>query len=370
MFSASCTVRLSRAQRLSLLGRRAVHVTRVARSTNRNRLSRAALDAWAEGPQVLAHAHTRHAAEPHALSRLRLLGEGMTPASGWAVRMVSAAGMKGGPSPNQDACSFTRFHSGWVVCVVCDGHGEEGELLSEQLTRTLPMFIGEELTCRQPTEALKTAFLRAQEDLEQDRKFKKIQVHSGSTAVAMLSAEDSSGAWVAHAGDSKLVLCDLAAGVPTFFTDDHKAHDPSENKRLEDAGAQVIQKRYEDGDVVSRIFVPRTGVPGLAMSRSLGDGCLKSYGVIAEPEVHEITDELASCQAPLVVLATDGLWDAIAVDDTVAALSTRYRSRLDVGLGAEALTRRAQRLWIECEGDYCDDTSIVLFGPEQSFVPS
>lgn len=54
--------------------------------------------------------------------------------------------------------------------------------------------------------------------------------------------------------------------------------------------------RYDDGEVVSRIFIPkcgspchcrgrchwrtknddlRTGVPGLAMSRSMGDGCLK-----------------------------------------------------------------------------------------------
>lgn len=268
------------------------------------------------------------------------------------------------PSPNQDAYSFTALSSGWNVCVVCDGHGEAGEILAERVARSLPLFFSEHLHTGVAVEAaLSQAFLDAQADLEQH--FRRPQIQAGSTAT--LLAQRQGETWLAYAGDSKAVLADLATGCTVFHTEDHKAHDPAESARLKSAGAQVIEKRYEDGEVLSRIFVPRTGVPGLAMSRSLGDGCLKRYGVTAEPDVHEVSELWSRCQAPLAVIASDGLWDTISVEDTVKALSTRHCSGLNVGIGAEALTRRAQRLWIECEGDYCDDVTILLFGPEGSY---
>merc|ERR1712008_269364 len=123
----------------------------------------------------------------------------------------------------------------------------------------------------------------------------------------------------------------------------HKAHDPTEFRRLQSCGAQVIKKRYEDGEMVSRVFVPRTGVPGLAMSRSLGDGCLKKYGVVADPEVHDISDHWKSCTSPCVLMASDGLWDTMDPE--------------------EALVRRSQKLWIESEGDYCDDVTVLFMAP-------
>merc|ERR1712125_14668 len=108
------------------------------------------------------------------------------------------------------------------------------------------------------------------------------------------------------------------------------AHDPVENERLHAAGAHIVQKSYDDGDVVSRVFVPKTGVPGLAMSRSFGDGCLKSYGVTAEPEVHEVTSIWQGCRAPLIALASDGIWDVITIEELIYALSKRSRAGLDL----------------------------------------
>ena len=251
--------------------------------------------------------------------------------SGWSVRMVSAAGLKSTPSPNQDAYSFTHLRSDWSVCMVCDGHGDSGEVLAERLARSLP------------------------------------QLQAGAT-VALPCVSEAGEAWAAHTGDSRVVLADLARGVSVFHTEDHKGHDPREYARLKAAGAQTITKRYEDGEVPSRIYVPRTGVPGPAMSRSLGDDCPKKYGVIAEPDVHEVSALWSDCLVPLAVLASDGLWDAVSIDEAVEALAARHSSGLSVGIGAEALTRRAQHLWIEMKGDYCDDVTIALFGPETSCV--
>merc|ERR1739847_253822 len=100
------------------------------------------------------------------------------------------------------------------------------------------------------------------------------QIYSGCTCAVVCFHTERSEVWTATAGDSRLVVGDLFDGSVAFKTEEHKAHDPGERERLEAAGAQIIQKNYPDGDIVSRIFIPKTGVPGLAMSRSFGDGCL------------------------------------------------------------------------------------------------
>eukprot|EP00931_Biecheleriopsis_adriatica_P124213 TRINITY_DN99321_c0_g1_i1.p1 TRINITY_DN99321_c0_g1~~TRINITY_DN99321_c0_g1_i1.p1 ORF type:complete len:425 (+),score=43.87 TRINITY_DN99321_c0_g1_i1:64-1338(+) len=324
------------------------------------------LDAWASGPAVHGHAHSRPSFEPYALSPVRQLGSGADSAPGWSTRLLSAAGMKGSGGPNQDAFSYTTLGRGWIVCVTCDGHGEQGEVISERAARMLPLFLSVHLDTLSMAEALPLAFADAQSDLE--RCFSAQQVWSGATVAMCCLHVEQQAAWVAHVGDSRVVLGDLTSGQVVFCTDEHKAHDPEEYSRLEAAGAQVIQKRYDDGEVVSRIFIPKTGVPGLAMSRSLGDGCLKKYGVSAEPEVADITGLWQDCAAPTVILASDGLWDTIGVEETVAALAARCRSGRDVAIGVEALLRRSQRRWIEAEGDYCDDVTVLLVAPSASLV--
>jgi hypothetical protein len=53
-----------------------------------------------------------------------------------------------------------------------------------------------------------------------------------------------------------------------------------------------------------RVWLPHEEAPGLAMSRTFGDFCLKDYGIIAVPELsyRQLTD-----QDQFVVLATDGV---------------------------------------------------------------
>ena len=53
-----------------------------------------------------------------------------------------------------------------------------------------------------------------------------------------------------------------------------------------------------------RVWLPHHNTPGLAMSRALGDYCLKNYGVISEPEV---THWHLTKRDKFVVLATDGV---------------------------------------------------------------
>jgi serine/threonine protein phosphatase PrpC len=96
----------------------------------------------------------------------------------------------------------------------------------------------------------------------------------------------------ANAGDARIVLGH--EGLATRLTKDHRTDDPDEVARIENAGGFMFKGRV-------------LGV--LAITRSLGDHCMKSY-VIAQPFIQEKTIELSS-DPSFLILACDGLWDVM-----------------------------------------------------------
>jgi serine/threonine protein phosphatase PrpC len=102
--------------------------------------------------------------------------------------------------------------------------------------------------------------------------------------------------------------------------------------------------------------------PGIAMSRSLGDTELDSYGVIPDPD---ITTYTLDDQDKFLILASDGVWEFID-DNTVVAMVEHW---LGVHAGdpraaehaAREVAREAMQIWaLEEEGGYRDDISITV----------
>ncbi|KAL2540102.1 putative protein phosphatase 2C 75 [Abeliophyllum distichum] len=118
----------------------------------------------------------------------------------------------------------------------------------------------------------------------------------GSTAVvAVLTPEHIV---VANCGDSRAVLCRGGRVVPLSY--DHKPDREDERARIEACGGRVV---FLDGARVEGI---------LAMSRAIGDRCLKPF-VISEPEISFTgRDE----EDEFLILASDGLWDVMSSEMT------------------------------------------------------
>merc|ERR1719221_816228 len=187
----------------------------------------------------------------------------MAPA-GWTLQCLSTAGFKRCDGTNQDAFSYTHLNSGWVVCVACDGHGKHGEVISQRVARTLPLFLSRHPSTSSFARALPEAFRFAQADLEQSCSL--IQAFSGTTVAVSCIHPQLGEAWVAHAGDSTVVLGDLATRQVMFSTRQHKAHHPAERRRLKACKARITRKKHKDGEIISRVYMPRPDSPGLAMS--------------------------------------------------------------------------------------------------------
>eukprot|EP00448_Togula_jolla_P040281 CAMPEP_0170630704 /NCGR_PEP_ID=MMETSP0224-20130122/34168_1 /TAXON_ID=285029 /ORGANISM="Togula jolla, Strain CCCM 725" /LENGTH=403 /DNA_ID=CAMNT_0010958831 /DNA_START=69 /DNA_END=1277 /DNA_ORIENTATION=+ len=128
----------------------------------------------------------------------------------------------------------------------------------------------------------------------------------GSTGNAILLTGDS--VVCANAGDSKAVLC--RAGVPVELSFEHKPSLPEERRRIEEAGAHLVEPAVNDN-----IYTSEPRINGsLNLSRSFGDFKYKGrpelprdrQAVICTPGIKSVT---LSPEDEFIVLACDGIWE-------------------------------------------------------------
>lgn len=95
----------------------------------------------------------------------------------------------------------------------------------------------------------------------------------------------------------------------------------------------------------------------LAMSRALGDHCLRGVGVVAEPEVTIIG---RSEEDEFLVLASDGLWDALQ-DNEVCDLARRcFQRAKDRGAAPETASRVAASVLMRAALDRGSNDNITV----------
>lgn len=264
---------------------------------------------------------------------------------------------KSDKSPNQDNFSITYFKNGWKLICCLDGHGPYGHFVSSRAVQTIPYFLSlgdPDFSKVDVPKLLKESFRLAQKDLETVswRDNWNLQA-SGSAAVAALWKGKT--VYTANAGDSRCIIASEKGVI--FETMDHKPDLPEERDRIEDAGGEIIEEEYPDGWVDRRIFIRGQDYPGLTMTRSLGDNCLKDHGVIALPDV-ECTQADEKDQ-PFMLLGSDGVWEFLESSVVSKAISKTLTKN---GLQKTVLnmSRLATEKWKEMEGDYCDDITAIL----------
>lgn len=165
---------------------------------------------------------------------------------------------------------------------------------------------------------LNTAFVSAYMTMNNDL-LKRPSIDSsfsGSTAVSVLIRGNL--AICANAGDSRAILAKKSDGSWTAvpLSNDHKPDNPSEQSRIERKGGRVEAFKGnfhldESGRTLgpARVWLRGEQIPGLAMSRSIGDSVAAQVGVISEPEMLQV--ELTS-EHKFLVLASDGVWEFIS----------------------------------------------------------
>ncbi|KAG0470699.1 hypothetical protein HPP92_017399 [Vanilla planifolia] len=178
---------------------------------------------------------------------------------------------------------------------VFDGHGgaRAAEYVKQNLFSNLikhPKFISDTKSAIAETyNHTDSEFLRLENNQGRD---------AGSTASTAILVGDR--LFVANVGDSRAVIC--RGGKAVAVSRDHKPDRTDERQRIEDAGGFVMWAgTWRVGGV-------------LAVSRAFGDRLLKQY-VVADPEIQE---EVVDGSLEFLILASDGLWDVVSNEESVA----------------------------------------------------
>ncbi|XP_066874847.1 probable protein phosphatase 1N isoform X3 [Kogia breviceps] len=288
-----------------------------------------------DGPQSLLDA-PRCAQRPHGGAAASWgLSFGASAVQGWRAHMEDAH------------CAWLELPGlgpGWAFFAVLDGHGGTRAALFG--ARHLPGYVLEELgpAPGEPEgvcEALRRAFLGADARL---RALWPRGEPGGSTALALLVSPHF--LYLAHCGDSRAVLS--RAGAVAFTTEDHQPLRPRERERIHDAGGTISRRRLEGS---------------LAVSRALGDFAYKEAPgrppelqlVSAEPEVTALARRV---EDEFMLLASDGVWDAMSG----SALAELVSSRLCLGLAPELLCAQLLDTCL-CKGSLDNMTCILVCFP-------
>eukprot|EP00238_Polyblepharides_amylifera_P005590 CAMPEP_0196582942 /NCGR_PEP_ID=MMETSP1081-20130531/41348_1 /TAXON_ID=36882 /ORGANISM="Pyramimonas amylifera, Strain CCMP720" /LENGTH=219 /DNA_ID=CAMNT_0041903669 /DNA_START=626 /DNA_END=1285 /DNA_ORIENTATION=+ len=187
--------------------------------------------------------------------------------------------------------------------------------------------------------------------------------YSGTTACFAV-IKNGSSVILGNVGDSRALTARISGTkvVGVDLTQDDKPTDELEQKRIEACGGRVAQQEYDPGefDGPFRVFLKHENIPGLAMSRSLGDGMAESVGVIPDPTCSEY---FIRPDDKFLLFATDGLWEVFTTDEA-AVWANDYMNhpekmaRMSV---THALAEEAQRRWTRMDEDcVVDDTTILI----------
>ena len=107
-----------------------------------------------------------------------------------------------------------------------------------------------------------------------------------------------------------------------------------------------------------RVWMKNDNYPGLAMSRSIGDGIAHNIGVSDIPDILEF--DVDKIKPIALVVASDGIWEFMSNDDVKNEIS-KFLYSGDCDGCARSICEKARGIW-ERNGVYCDDiTAVVAF---------
>eukprot|EP00930_Biecheleria_cincta_P086000 TRINITY_DN75373_c0_g1_i1.p1 TRINITY_DN75373_c0_g1~~TRINITY_DN75373_c0_g1_i1.p1 ORF type:complete len:637 (-),score=128.25 TRINITY_DN75373_c0_g1_i1:100-2010(-) len=292
----------------------------------------------------------------------------------------SVAGKRlGETKENQDAffCQFSDCGS-IANIVVVDGHGKQGGSLAgtarDQLAQALLSMHGGPGTAQELADAIMAsdASLLIHEHVDAEL--------SGASCLA-LRVDGLRKDWlernisVAHLGDCRAVLGRMrvesnagkASWTAVRLTDDHRPGEATEAARLVAAGGCIRKATGPPGVDPALLGPPRlwhrqqVHVPGLAMSRGLGDTMGKACGLSPQATVMRLK---LTTEDTVLIAGSDGIFDVLS-DAEVLQCCRHFAASREACKAAAAVVAAARRGWElkgPCDKPYIDDcTCVVLF---------
>ncbi|CAK60912.1 unnamed protein product (macronuclear) [Paramecium tetraurelia] len=278
----------------------------------------------------------------------------------YAVRTRKGVQLGNASKVNQDAyvcCAKIENNECIHLFAICDGHGELGHLVSGLIKTQLPILVSKNkmMLERNSSQGLMIIIQGLSDMLQQSH----IDISfSGSTLVIVYVQNNK--IYCANLGDSRAILLsreDKWKMKP--LSRDHKPSCKDEADRILANGGRIDPLMNSLGLFVGPLRVwTNQNVPGLAMTRSLGDEIAHSVGVSDKPEILQFDLERSD---KVIVLGSDGLFEFLSDDQIINCISPYYDTSNIEGACNQLLLSACNSWMQKCNSLIDDITFIVLF---------
>ena len=158
--------------------------------------------------------------------------------------------------------------------------------------------------------------------------------------------------YISNIGDSRIILGNYNPNLNKWtckqLSLDHIPTSPNENKRILSDNGKVKKLRNEMGEEIGpyRVFEKDKDsiLPGLSMSRSIGDSMAKKIGVIFEPEL--LKYEL-NINDKIIIVGSDGFWIYINNEEAISLAGKYYEDGIKTEEASAKLVEIAKEKWME-----------------------
>lgn len=242
-----------------------------------------------------------------------------------------------------------------LLCVL-DGHGEDGDKVAQSIKSKLSTYLFKHKSFATDIKtAITDVVAKVESEILRDPAIETD--FSGTTFTAAVIRGNTMT--TANIGDSRSTVGyrNASGGITGIaISQDHKPDLPEEKARIEAKGGRVFAVEYDDGvDGPPRVWLGHMDVPGLAMSRSLGDAVAHSAGVSSEPDFIEYTFNPEGREDLILILASDGLWEFMSDQEVMEIALTTTEPRYAV----DKLISEANERWM-VEEQVIDDTTVCV----------
>jgi len=207
---------------------------------------------------------------------------------------------------------------------------------------------------------LKESFYKIDNDLLKSKQSFDTEKSGSTVCVGILNSKNLI---LANIGDSRAILCSYnKSWKSSQLTKDHKPKDKSEYKRIIASGGTVsrminVEKNEEEIGPYRVWDKTQDKGPGLAMSRSIGDGQAKNLGVLAEPDIFEYTLNEGD---KFIVCASDGIWEYLSNDNVMNIIKDIYEKEGKAEDACDLLVKKASEEWKKENNKTMDDISCAI----------
>ena len=257
----------------------------------------------------------------------------------------------------------------YTLIGVCDGHGCNGSSISNYISLTLPnelisnFNLTENLNLYKENNILKSTIEKSYSNII--KKLFSIQNFdfslSGSTNCTLIITNKTIIS--INIGNSRAILGRLNKKINKIFpielTKDHNLNIKSEKERILKMGGRIDNLIDSNGKKIGplRVFKNNFNIPGLAITRSIGDKIANEIGVINNPEIKYFN---ICNEDKFIFIGTDGIFEFISNEECVKIINEFYRFN-DTQGALKHLNSVAKNRWIKNEGIVDDITGLLVF---------